>query len=393
MSAPWSRFVADHIVDLPPSGIREFFAIVEENPDAISLGVGEPDFTTPWRVREAAIFALERGKTSYTNNLGLIGLRRAINRYLHSRFALEYNPDNEILVSVGVSEALDIAMRATLNPGDKVLYHEPCYVSYSPSIRLCHAEGVPVRTRAEDGFALDPEALERAWTPGCRALLLNFPSNPTGGVAGGEVLERIARFAVAKDLLVYSDEIYAELTYDGVHQSIARFPGMRERTIFLHGVSKAFAMTGFRLGYACAPKPLIEAMMKVHQYAMMCAPILSQEAAIEALTNGEPDVVRMREAYQRRRDLIVRRLNEAGLTCHMPRATFYAFPSIASSGLNERDFALRLLQAEQVALVPGSAFGAGGEGFVRASFSTSYERIIEACDRIERFVDSLVVRA
>jgi aminotransferase len=387
-----NSFIARHVRDLPKSGIREFFAVVEKNPDAISLGVGEPDFVTPWAFREAAIFALERGRTSYTNNFGLIKLRRAIAAYVERHFHLSYHPENEILVTVGVSEALDIAMRATLNPGDKVLYHEPCYVSYHPSVTLVHAIPVPVPTRSEDQFALEPEALERAWEPGCKALLLNFPTNPTGGVISREKLERIARFANAKNLLVYADEIYAELTYDGEHHSIATLPGMRDRTIFLHGVSKAFAMTGFRLGYAAGPASLIEAMMKVHQYAMMCAPILSQEAACEAFLNGEGEVRRMREAYQRRRDLIVRRFNETGLPCHLPQATFYAFADIRPSGLDERAFTLRLLQEEQVAAVPGTAFGAHGAGFMRASFSTSYERILEACDRLDRFCQSLQSR-
>lgn len=387
MSVP-NDFIAQHVKSLPKSGIREFFAVVEKNPRAISLGVGEPDFVTPWAFREAAIFALERGKTSYTNNFGLIKLRQAINGYLRKVFKLEYNPENEILVTVGVSEALDIALRALLNPGDKVLYHEPCYVSYSPSIVLTHAIPVPVPTTAELNFALDPERLEQHWEPGCKVLLLNFPTNPTGGVVERDRLERIARFAVDKDLVVIADEIYAELTYDGEHTSIATFPGMKDRTIFLHGVSKAFAMTGFRLGYACGPKEIIEAMMKVHQYAMMCAPILSQEAATEAFRNGEKEVERMREAYQRRRDFIVRRFNEMGLTCHLPQATFYAFPSVKNVAVDEKAFCIELLKEQEVAVVPGTAFGPHGAGFIRASFSTSYERLIEATDRIERFLGS-----
>jgi len=384
-----SRFIARHVRDLPKSGIREFFSIVEKNPNAISLGVGEPDFVTPWAFREAAIFALERGKTSYTNNLGLIQLRKAISKYLEKNFSLSYNPENEMLVTVGVSEALDIAIRATLNPGEKLLYHEPCYVSYNPSAKLAHAEAVPVPTSSQDEFALDPDSLAAAWTPECKALLLSFPTNPTGGVVNSEKLERIARFAIEKDLIVYSDEIYAELTYEGNHVSLASIPGMKERTIFLHGVSKAFAMTGFRLGYACGPKELIDAMLKVHQYTMMCAPILSQEAAIEAFLHGEGEVKRMRDAYRRRRDYIVRRFNEIGLPCHLPEATFYAFPCIQQTGLDSHEFALKLLQQQQVAMVPGTAFGASGAGFIRASFSTSYERIVEACSRIERFVGSL----
>jgi aminotransferase len=389
MSLSASRFIAPHIREIPKSGIREFFAVVEQNPDAISLGIGEPDFITPWKFREAAIFALERGKTSYTNNFGLIKLRQEISKYLQAHFNLEYNPDNQILVSVGVSEAMDIALRALLSPGDKVLYHEPCYVSYSPSIRMTHAIPVPVATRAEDQFAMDPDRLIAAWEPGCKVLVLNFPTNPTGGVVGVERLEKIARFAVEKDLVVLSDEIYAELTYEGEHRSIATFPGMQERTVFLHGMSKAFAMTGFRIGFACGPVEIIDAMMKVHQYAIMCAPILSQEAACEALRNGDEEVKQMRASYQRRRDYLVRRFNEMGLPCHMPQATFYAFPSISATGLGEKEFALRLLREKQVAIVPGTAFGPSGAGFCRASFSTSYERLILACERMEPFVQSL----
>ncbi|MDX2111315.1 MAG: aminotransferase class I/II-fold pyridoxal phosphate-dependent enzyme [Verrucomicrobiota bacterium] len=389
MNTDSSRFIANHVKTLPKSGIRDFFAVVEKMPEAISLGIGEPDFVTPWKIREAAIFALERGKTSYTNNLGLLKLRKSISRYVQREFGLEYNPENEIIVGVGVSETLDIALRALINPGEKVLYHQPCYVSYSPSVVLAQGIPVPVPTVAKDQFALDPESLAAAWQPGSKALMLNFPTNPTGGVVGPEKLAKIAQFAQEKDLLVLSDEIYAELTYEGKHTSIASMPGMRERTVFLHGVSKAFAMTGFRIGFACAPAPIIDAMMKVHQYAIMCAPILSQEAAIEALDNGAEDVVRMREAYQRRRDTIVRRFNEIGLPCHLPEATFYAFPSIAKTGLDEHTFAIRLLHEGKVAMVPGTAFGANGKGFCRASFSTSYERILEACDRIERFVQTL----
>lgn len=389
MSDHGQHFVADHVVSLPRSGIRDFFAIVAAMPQAISLGIGEPDFITPWHIREAAIFALEKGKTSYTDNKGLIRLRREINTYVEQNFKVSYNPDNEILVAVGVSEALDIALRAVLNPGDKVMYHEPCYVSYSPSIKLAHAVPIAVGTSAEDAFAIDPDKVEAAWEPGCKVLMLNFPTNPTGGVTERAKLERLAKFAIEKDLLVLSDEIYSELTFDGEHTSIASLPGMKDRTIFLHGFSKAFAMTGFRIGYACGPTALIEAMMKVHQYSMLCAPILSQEAAVEALKNGAPAVARMKEQYQRRRDLIVRRFNETGLKCHMPKGSFYAFPSIASTGMSSMDFCKGLLAKQEVAVVPGTAFGPSGAGFARASFSTSYERILEATDRIERYVQSL----
>ena len=389
MSDESQRFVAKHVACLPRSGIRDFFAVVAQMPEAISLGIGEPDFVTPWHIREAAIYALEQGKTHYTDNRGLLGLRKAISSYVEKHFSLEYRPDDEILTTVGVSEALDIALRALVNPGEKVIYHEPCYVSYAPSISLVHGVAVPVKTSPHDQFALDPAALAAAWEPGCKVLILNFPTNPTGGVADRACLEKIARFAVEKDLVVLSDEIYAELTYDGGHVSIATLPGMRERTVFLHGMSKAFAMTGFRLGYACGPAALIEAMMKVHQYCMMCAPILSQAAGIEALRHGWDDVLRMREKYQQRRDYIVSRFNEMGLTCHLPRGAFYAFPSVQKFGLSSMDFAKRLLHEQKVAVVPGTAFGPGGAGFVRASFSTGYDQIIQAGDRIAKFLETL----
>jgi aminotransferase len=379
------RFIARHVVDLPKSGIRDFFEIVSKMKDVISLGIGEPDFDTPWHIREAAIYALEKGKTHYTSNLGLIELRRSISRYVETHYRLGYRPEDEIIVTVGVSEAIDLALRALLNPGEKVLYHQPCYVSYHPSATLAHATAVPVPTRAEDGFALNAADLERCWQPGCKVLLMNLPCNPTGGTCDKARLEQIARFAVKKDLIVLTDEIYSELVYDQEHTSIGVFPGMKERTIFLHGFSKAFAMTGFRIGYACGPAELIEAMMKVHQYSILCAPIVAQEAAIEALTRGEDSVKAMREQYHRRRDLVVRRFNEMGLACHLPGGAFYAFPSIAATGKSDREFAYGLLEAEKVAVVPGGAFGENGAGFVRASFATSYEQLTEACDRIERF--------
>lgn len=390
MEESTQRFVANHISGLPRSGIRDFFELVSQMKEVISLGIGEPDFVTPWHIREAAIFALEKGKTSYTSNLGLPKLRRAISSYVERHFQVSYHPENEVLVTVGVSEALDIALRAVINPGDKVLYHEPCYVSYQPSIALAYGIPVPVATVAEDSFALDPDRLEAAWSPGCKVLVLNFPTNPTGGVIDRAKLDRIARFAVEKDLLVISDEIYSELSFDAAHTSIASLPGMRERTLFLHGFSKAFAMTGFRIGYACGPEPLIEAMMKIHQYSMLCAPILSQEAACEALEHGEDSVARMREQYHRRRDYFVRRLNEMGLRCHLPGGTFYAFPSVRERGWTEQDFAVELLKSKKVAVVPGTAFGADGEGFVRCCFATSYELLIEAADRMETFVNEHV---
>lgn len=383
-----SRFVARHVSSLPKSGIRDFFALVSQRPEAISLAIGEPDFVTPWHIREAAWYALERGRTSYTDNLGLLQLRKEISKYVEGFFGVSYDPAGEVLVTVGVSEALDLALRALMNPGEKVLYHQPCYVSYSPSIQLVHAEAVGVATTASNAFTLDPKDLRAAWTPECKVLVLNFPTNPTGGTASAEVLEQIAAFAIEKDLLVISDEIYSELTFDGSHTSITTLPGMQERTLLLHGFSKAFAMTGFRIGYACGPRPLIDAMMKVHQYSMLCAPILSQEAAIEALRHGAPSVTKMKEQYHRRRDFLVERFNAIGLPCHSPGGSFYVFPDIRPTGKNSKAFATELLEQKSVALVPGTAFGPDGEGFVRAAFSTSYENLMIACDRIDQFVNS-----
>ena len=387
-----SRHIAKHVINLPKSGIRDFFEIVSKMKDVISLGIGEPDFDTPWHIREAGIYALEKGKTHYTSNLGLIELRRAISKYVEKNYSVSYVPDNEIIITVGVSEGLDLACRALINPGDKVMYHQPCYVSYSPSITLAHGIAVPVPTFAKDNFALTVEALRAAWQPGCKLLMLNLPCNPTGGTCDRAQIEAIAKFAVEKDLIVLSDEIYSELTFEGVHTSIASIPGMKDRTIFLHGFSKAFAMTGWRIGYACGPAALIEAMMKVHQYSMLCASIISQEAAIEALVRGEDGMKKMRDQYHRRRDFIVRRFNEIGLKCHLPRGSFYAFPDISKTGLSEKDFAVGLLQTEKVAMVPGTAFGENGKGFCRACFATSYEQLVEAATRIERHVQAIAAK-
>jgi aminotransferase len=387
-----SRFIARHVVSLPKSGIRDFFDIVAKMKDAISLGVGEPDFDTPWHIREAGIYALEKGRTHYTSNLGLIELRQAVCKYVEQNFDVSYLPENEVLITVGVSEALDLACRALINPGDKVMYHQPCYVSYSPSITLAHGIAVPVPTFAKDNFALTVESLRAAWQPGCKLLMLNLPCNPTGGTCDRAQIEAIAKFAVEKDLIVLSDEIYSELTFEGVHTSIASLSGMKERVIFLHGFSKAFSMTGWRIGYACGPATLIEAMMKVHQYSMLCASIISQEAAIEALRRGEDGMKKMRDQYHRRRDFIVRRFNEIGLTCHLPRGSFYAFPDVSMTGVPEKDFAISLLQMEKVAIVPGTAFGENGKGFCRACFATSYEQLVEAATRIERHVAVVTAR-
>ena len=390
MSTDPNKWVAGHVSTLPRSGIRDFFELVAKmkGQDVISLGVGEPDFVTPWHIREAAIYALEQGKTYYTSNLGLLELRKEISTYVERHFGVSYRYDDQIIVTVGVSEALDLAFRAFCNPGDKVMFHQPCYVSYHPSITLVHGEGIAVPTFAKDNFALTAEALRAAWQPGAKMLMLNLPCNPTGGTCSREQLEKIAAFCIEKDILVLSDEIYSELTFEGTHTSIASLPGMAERTIFLHGFSKAFAMTGWRIGYACGPAVLIDAMMKVHQYAMMCASIIAQEGALEALKNGWDSVLKMREQYHRRRDLIVRRFNEIGLTCHLPRGSFYACPNVTASGRTEKEFAVGLLEQQKVAVVPGTAFGDNGRGHVRACFATAYDQIIEACDRIERFVGS-----
>ena len=390
METDSKRWVAGHVAALPKSGIRDFFELVAKmkNDEVISLGVGEPDFVTPWNIREAAIYALEKGKTYYTSNLGMIELRRAICRYIEEHFCISYRPEDQVIVTAGVSEAADLAFRAFCGIGDKVMYHQPCYVSYSPSISLVHGEAIQVPTYVQDNFALTAEALRKAWVPGCKILMLNLPCNPTGGTCTREQLEEIAKFCQEKDLLVLSDEIYSELTFEGNHVSIASLPGMAERTVFLHGFSKAFAMTGWRIGYACGPAPLIDAMMKVHQYSMMCASIISQEGALEALNNSWDSVLKMREQYHRRRDLMVRRFNEIGLKCHSPKGSFYTFPDVSATGMSESEFAVRLLDQEKVAVVPGSAFGANGAGHVRACFATSYEQILEACDRIERFVQT-----
>ncbi len=372
--------------DIPRSGIRDFFDIVTTMKDVISLGIGEPDFDTPWHVRESTVFALERGTTHYTSNLGYLELRRALARYVQKAFGAEYNPENEVLITVGVSEALDLALRALLNPGDEVLYHEPCYVSYRATILFAHGTPIAVETRAENGFRLTRAMLEAKVTPRTKVLMLNFPNNPTGAVMNRADLEDIAAFAREHDLLVITDEIYGELTYDAPHTSIIGLPGLRDRTLFLHGFSKAWAMTGFRLGYACGPAELIEAMMKIHQYTMLCASSLSQKAALEALARPETDVAEMLDEYRRRRNFIATAFADMGIECHRPLGAFYAFPSVAKFGLSAKDFALKLLREEKVAVVPGTAFGACGEGFVRCAYATSLENIKEALLRIRRFV-------
>ncbi|HUR45790.1 MAG TPA: aminotransferase class I/II-fold pyridoxal phosphate-dependent enzyme [Candidatus Saccharimonadales bacterium] len=381
------KYVAENVRNIPRSGIRDFFELVQGMKDVISLGVGEPDFITPWHIREAAIYALETGRTSYTSNLGLLKLREAISIHLQKHFQVSYNPKNQVLIAVGVSEAMDIAFRAVINPGDEIIYHEPCYVSYAPGISLAHGVPVAVACKAENGFAVTAEAIAKVITPRSKVLVLNFPTNPTGGTMTRPELEKIAELVIRHNLLVITDEIYSELTFEGEHVSIASLPGMLERTIFLHGFSKAYAMTGFRIGYACGPAELIEAMMKIHQYSMLCASIISQEAALEAIQHGEPDTIEMRDQYRLRRNFIVNAFNEMGLKCHLPRGSFYAFPNIQSSGLASKDFAVKLLEQEKVACVPGGAFGPSGEGYLRCCFATSLAQIQLATEKMARFLD------
>ena len=384
-----SKFVSEHIAALPKSGIRKFFDLVNSMDDVISLGVGEPDFTTPWQIRESGIYSIEKGHTAYTSNLGMPSLRKEICSYVRERYGACFDWRNECLVTVGVSEALDLAFRALLDPGDEVIYTQPCYVSYPAEIAMAHGVPVPVETRVENGFALDPEDFRKAITPRTKALLLNFPCNPTGAVMGKADLEKIAAIAIEHDLAVLTDEIYSELDYSGRHCSIASLPGMAERTIFLHGFSKAFAMTGWRIGYACGPAGIIDAMMKIHQYAIMCAPTVAQEAALEALRNGAKAREEMVSSYRQRRDMFVAGLNRAGLECLMPDGAFYAFPSIASTGLSCEEFAEKLLLQEKVAVVPGTAFGSGGKDFVRCCYATSAAELAEALRRIEHFVKTV----
>ncbi len=382
-------YIAAHVRDIPRSGIRDFFDIVSTMKDVISLGIGEPDFDTPWHVRESTVVALEKGATHYTSNMGLLELRKALAGYVRRKFKAEYNPENEILITVGVSEALDLALRALINPGDEVIYHEPCYVSYRAAIIFAHGVPVVVETRAEDEFRLTRELFEAKITPKTRVLMLNFPNNPTGAVIFRKDLEAIAELCREHDLIVLTDEIYAELTYDGEHVSIASLPGMKERTIFLHGFSKAWAMTGFRMGYACSIPELTEAMMKIHQYTMLCASSISQKAAIEALARPDQDVAEMVAEYGRRRNYIYRSFQEMGLDCVMPRGAFYAFPSIRKFGLTAHEFAMRLLKEEKVAAVPGTAFGACGEGFLRCAYATNMDNVKEAMARLARFIKRL----
>ncbi len=381
--------LSDTIVQIEPSGIRKFFDIVSEMKDAISLGVGEPDFDTPWHIREEGIYSLEKGRTFYTSNAGLKELKQEISRYLYRRFDVSYNPDSEIMVTVGGSEAIDIAMRAMLDPGDEVLIPQPSYVSYVPCARL--AGGVPVIIELEekDQFKLTAEKLREKITDRTKILVLPFPNNPTGAIMDREDLQAIAEIVLEKDLFVISDEIYSELTYSGTHVTIASLPEMRDRTVLINGFSKSYAMTGWRLGYAAAPHMILEQMLKIHQYAIMCAPTTSQYAAVSALRDGDKDVEYMRESYNQRRRFVLNAFQEMGLDCFEPLGAFYTFPSIKRFGITSDEFANRFLREEKVAVVPGTAFGACGEGFLRVSYAYSLKDLKEALGRMARFVGRL----
>jgi aminotransferase len=374
------------VVTIEPSGIRKYFDIVSEMKDAISLGVGEPDFDTPWHIREEGIYSLEKGKTFYTSNSGLKELKMEICRYLSRRFDLYYDYERETVVTVGGSEAIDIALRAMLDPGDEVLVPQPSYVSYVPCVVLAGGTPVIIELQEKDEFKLTKESLIESITDKTKVLVLPFPNNPTGSIMTREDLAEIVPLIIEKDLLVVSDEIYSELTYGSKHVSIAEFPGMKERTIVINGFSKSYAMTGWRLGYAVGPAVIIEQMIKIHQFAIMCAPTTSQYAAVEALKNGDGDVEVMREAYDQRRNYLVKTFNEIGLTCFEPYGAFYVFPSIKSLGMTSDEFATKLLLEEKVAVVPGTAFGGCGEGFLRISYAYSIDNLKHAMERIERFV-------
>ena len=377
------------ITGIEPSGIRKFFDLVSEMPDAISLGVGEPDFDTPWRIREEGIYTLEQGKTFYTSNAGLKDLKIEISKYLERKIHVEYDPDHEIMVTVGGSEGIDVALRAMLDQGDEVLIPQPSYVSYVPCTILADGNPVVIPLQQKNEFKLTAEELEAAITPKTKMLVMPFPNNPTGSIMTKEDLEPIAEVVKRHDLYVLSDEIYSELTYKTEHVSISSLPGMKERTVLINGFSKAYAMTGWRLGYACAPKVIMDQMVKIHQFAIMCAPTTSQYAAVEALRNGDDDVARMKESYNQRRNYLVHELRDMGLDCFEPYGAFYVFPSIKKFGLTSEEFATRLLEEEKVAVVPGTAFGDCGEGFLRISYAYSLDDLKLALGRVRKFVERL----
>ncbi len=385
MTIPLSKLVTE----IKPSGIRKFFDIVSEMKDAISLGVGEPDFDTPWHIREEGIYALERGKTFYTSNAGLKELREEICAYQKRHQGIEYNPMSEVLVTVGGSEAIDIGLRAMVNQGDEVIIPQPAYVSYEPCAVLAGAKPVIINLKAENDFRLTLEELKSAITPKTKILILPYPNNPTGAIMERGDLEKIAKICIENDIYVMSDEIYSALTYKGEHVSIASLEGMKERTILINGFSKAYAMTGWRLGYACGPSEIIRQMTKIHQFAIMCAPTTSQYAAVEALRNGDGDVEEMRDAYNQRRRYLMNAFREMGLECFEPYGAFYVFPCIKEFGMTSEEFATRFLQEEKVAAVPGSAFGASGEGYLRISYAYSIENLKEAMERLGRFIERL----
>lgn len=380
------NMISDKVKNIPPSGIRKFFDIVTEIEDAISLGVGEPDFDTPWHIREEGIYSLEKGRTVYTSNAGLQELRDEICMYMHRQFDLMYSPKTQALITVGGSEGIDLTLRSILEPGDEVLIPEPGFVSYKPCTVLAGGTPVPIPTKAENGFKLTAEELEAHITPKTKAIILSYPNNPTGAIMGKEELEAIANVLRGKEILVISDEIYAELTYGEDHVSIANIEGMYDQTVILSGFSKAYAMTGWRLGYALGPEPIIQAMTKVHQYAIMSAPTTSQYAAIAAMKNGDQDVENMRNAYDQRRKIMVDGFRNMGLECFEPLGAFYVFPSIQKTGLTSEEFCEKLLYDQKVAVIPGTAFGESGEGFIRCSYAYSVDEIKEALGRIEQFV-------
>ena len=381
--------IASHVQKMAKSGIREFFDLVIGRDDVISLGVGEPDFVTPESIRNKVIDSLNNGQTSYTSNKGLMSLREKICNYIEKDYKVKYCPENECLITVGVSEAMDLAMRALVNPGDEVIYSEPCYVSYAAEISLTHGVPVLIENTAETEFSLDIKQLREKITPKSKILMLNFPCNPTGATLNMEQMKEIAEIAIENDLIVFTDEIYSEISYIERIPTIASLPGMQERTVFLHGFSKAFAMTGFRIGYACGPVDIIAAMTKIHQFTMLCAPIMAQRAAEEALISGMEPMEKMRKTYEERRDVMVKAFNDMGLTCFNPKGAFYLFPSIKSTGLSSMDFAKQLLAEKDVAVVPGTAFGACGEGYIRCCYATSMEDLKEALRKIKIFVEGL----
>lgn len=381
--------LSERIVEIPFSGIRKFFDIAAEMKDVISLGVGEPDFDTPWHIRDEGIYSLEKGRTAYTSNAGLKELKMEIARYLERRFHVSYDYDTEMMVTVGGSEAIDMALRAMIDPGDEVLIPQPSYVSYEPCTVLANGTPVIINLKEENDFRLTAQELEEAITPKTKILVLPFPNNPTGAIMERKDLEAVAKVVIERDLFVISDEIYAELTYLDDHVTIASLPGMRERTVLINGFSKAYSMTGWRLGYACAPKEILEQMLKIHQYAIMCAPTTSQYAAVEAVRNGDADVAKMREEYNGRRRYLVKRLREMGMPCFEPYGAFYAFPCIQQFGMSSDEFATRMLREEKVVVVPGTAFGACGEGFLRISYAYSLSKLKEALDRMEGFIDKI----